>query len=180
MLISRSYWIAAPPDEIFEELDDPAAMRVVTPWVHKFEVLPEGPLAAGKKLRTTYRRGLLIRRAQDISEILCYDPPRVVRMATKGWGWKAVTTRTFTPDGEGTRIKTVIDADLAPLCKPLKPLISALMHWNTWVYHRNIRIFIETDAAVLRRRWVVSLDGGLAGWVFFMVFIGAFIFVKCV
>jgi carbon monoxide dehydrogenase subunit G len=117
MRVSRKLEVPYPPEEVFAYLADLRKERLWHPDVDEVELEGEEPIEQGSRFRARYHRLGTVE-----LELLELEPPRLLVVRATG-ATRAVYQTRLEPAGEGTKIVTVVDAQLRGPARLLWPLL---------------------------------------------------------
>ena len=117
--------IAASPETVFRLATDfehaAERMRGIT----KAEVLTEGPVGQGTRIRET--RVMFGREATEEMELTSFEPPRSYVMTSENHGCRYTTLFEFLPRDEGTEVALTFEAEPRTVTARLMGLLARFM-----------------------------------------------------
>jgi len=130
MQFTLSEHIDAAPAQVFERATDLRKAANVIGGITKVEVLTDGPIRQGTRFRET--RIMFKREATEEMEIARFEPPHDYSLLCESHGCRYVTDFHITPDGGGSKIEMVFNAEpLTTMAKVMgfvmKPLLKSCM-----------------------------------------------------
>ena len=121
MRIERSFSVSQPPDQTFAYLADVEHEARWNPWAIEVHKVSPGPVGPGSRFRGRYKRFGVVE--QELSE---YEPPSRVVYQSNTMGSASMTFE-FQPDGTGTRVRVIGQANPPGLLKLIDPLMGLMM-----------------------------------------------------
>jgi hypothetical protein len=142
MKISVEARSQAPPEILYATHMDIAHWPDFINGIDKVELLSEGPVGVGTKLRET--RTMLGRPATEVMTIAALDPPRRTILTADSHGAHYVTTVAFLPDGSGSRV--IFDFEATP-----QTFAARVMSLFTVFFVSGLRKMLRSDVEDLVR-----------------------------
>lgn len=139
--LTLSETFRCPPERAFAAITDFAHAADFITGVLKMEILTDGGIGLGTRLRET--RKMYGREATEEMEITGWDPPRSVTIEARSHGAHYLTTYTVTPTAEGAEVR--LDFEARPLTLGAKIL--------SVVFRRailSVRNMLASDLAEVR------------------------------
>ena len=117
--------IARSAEEVFSYVTDPDNAPKWLPGVTGLEMITEGPLSAGTRLRESRRVG---ERAGDVDiEIVAHEPPSLYTTRFVQGGYEATYEYTFEVEEEGTKVVLACTVAGRGLSKLMAPIVALAM-----------------------------------------------------
>ncbi len=132
----------APPEIVYATHMDIAHWPDFIKGIDKVEVLSDGPVGIGTRLRET--RTMFGRPATEVMTIAALDPPRRIVFTADSHGAHYVATTVFLPDGHGSRV--ILDFESTP-----QTFAARLMSMLTVFFASDLRKMLQGDADDLAR-----------------------------
>ncbi len=144
MHVEQMFFVARPPEEVFDYVTSPANLSSWQTSNRSGEPLTEGPPGIGSRFRerTNPPLGKVFEQVTEFTE---FDRPRRVHVHIVERRYPVDGTWTFEPDRGGTRVGFVAEGELTGLLKLLEPLARRLVARQFAGYHRNLKHNVEHD-----------------------------------
>ena len=102
-------WIEVSPERAFEVITDIEKLPERVEAIQEVEILTDGPVGLGTRFRE--KRIMFKREASEEMEFTSFDPPRGFVHEAESHGAHYVSTYTFEPEREGTRVRLVFQSE---------------------------------------------------------------------
>jgi carbon monoxide dehydrogenase subunit G len=142
--IEQTFFVARPPEEVFDYVTNPANLSRWQTSNRSIEPLTDGPAGVGSRFRERTKPPLG-KEFEQITEFTEFDRPRRVQVHVVEGPYPVDGTWTFEPAGDGTRVAFIAEGELTGLMKLLEPVASRLLARQFAGYHRNLKQNIEHD-----------------------------------
>jgi len=142
MRFEQSFHVDRSPEVVFDYLTDPVNLPGWQTRTTSVEMLTEGPLRQGTRVRERLKGpgGKLF---EQIVEFTQLDRPRRVHLHIVEGPYPVDGTWTFEGDGEGTAVRFVGEGELNGMPRVLRPLLKLMIGRQMASHHRNLRRNLE-------------------------------------
>jgi uncharacterized protein YndB with AHSA1/START domain len=143
MRFEQELSIRRPPEDVFDYVTDPAKLASWQTSKTFVEPLTEGPSRLGTRIRErTKPPGA--KEFEQIVEFTEFDRPNRLHVHIVEGPQPVDGAWTFTPEGDGTRVRCVVEGDLRGPMRFLAPIVRRAMAHQFREYHENLRKNLES------------------------------------
>ena len=121
----RDTFIAFVPEVVFDFVTDPSNARKVVDGVVSCEIVTDGPMGAGTRLRET--REVHGKRATTELEVLEHQRPRRYVVVAEVSNIRMLFTYDFEPERDGTRVALTCRVSGRGVKRLMAPLVAAVL-----------------------------------------------------
>ena len=145
MRIEQDFFVARPPETVFDYLTDPGNLADWQTSKTSVEQITDGPPRHGTRVRERTRQpgG---REFEQVVEFTEFDRPRHVHVHIVEGPYPVDGTWDFAAEGEGTRVRFRAEGELSGAMRLLGPVTAMLMARQFRGYHEHLRRNVEQAA----------------------------------
>jgi uncharacterized protein YndB with AHSA1/START domain len=140
--IEQTFRIGRPPEVVFDYVTEPSNLSRWQTSNRSVEQLSDGPPRLGARFRERTKPAVG-KQFEQVTEFSEFERPRRLRVEIIEGPFPGYGAWTFEPDGEGTRVQFVAEAEIKGAMKVFSPIAARILARQFAGYHRNLRSNVE-------------------------------------